>query len=228
LLIDALWFGKRACVMLYRHSKKRIIIHLSFLKREYGSQIARDLKILKKKYRFTGVVSDGGRGILTAVFKVFGHTPHQICMAHLHRDIVNAIGRFPKDERVRKLQRIANHIWLIESKEALRWWSERLQKWTSSNRDFIWEKKWDHLGNCWYVHKGVRKAVRILVSLPDTSFKFLDRPLMPKTTNELEGSIIVLSRKHKLHKGLKRERVNSFIKWFVYFYNQKLLSQRKN
>lgn len=110
LLVDALWFGKRACVMLYRHSKKKIIIHLSFLKREYGSQIAKDLKILKKKYSFTGVVSDGGKGILNAVFNVFGHIPHQICMAHLHRDIINAIGRFPKDEKVKELKRIVLNI----------------------------------------------------------------------------------------------------------------------
>jgi len=214
--------------MLYRHSKKKIIIHLSFLKREYGSQIARDLKILNRRYHFTGVVSDGGRGILNAVFTVFGHIPHQICMAHLHRDIVSAIGRFPKDERVKELKRIADHIWLIESKEALNWWRNKLQHWINKNRDFLSETKHLDTGGWWFVHKGVRKTVRILVFLPDTSFKFLDHPLMPKTTNKLEGSISNISQKHIIHKGLKRERVNSFIRWFVYFYNRKLLSQRKN
>ncbi|OGG27058.1 hypothetical protein A2960_02855 [Candidatus Gottesmanbacteria bacterium RIFCSPLOWO2_01_FULL_39_12b] len=64
--------------------------------------------------------------------------------------------------------------------------------------------------------------------LSDTSFKFPDHPLMPKTTNELEGSISVLSRKHNLHKGLKRERVKPFLSWLIYFYNRKILSQRKN
>lgn len=228
LLIDALWFGKRSCVMIYRHSKRKVIIHLSFLKREYGSQIAKDLKVLKGKYHFTAVVSDGGRGILNAVFQVFHQIPHQICMAHLHRDIINAIGRFPKDYRVKELKKIADHIWLIESKEALKWWKNRLQHWTTENKDFLNEYRHIDGVGWWYIHKGVRKAVRILISLPDTSFKFLDHPLMPKTTNELEGSISVLSRKHQLHKGLKRKRVNSFIKWFVYFYNRKILSQRRS
>lgn len=157
--------------MLYRHSKKKVIIHLSFLKREYGSQITRDLGILKKLYCFTGVVSDGGRGIVAAVFKTFGHIPHQICMAHLHRDIINAIGRFPKDERVRELKKIADHIWLIESKEALDWWKNWLQVWINKNRDFLTETKHLDTGGWWYIHKGVRKAVRVLVSLPDTSFR---------------------------------------------------------
>lgn len=192
--------------------------------KEFGSLIAKDLKELKKQYRFTGVVSDGGRGIRNAVFKVFGNIPHQICMAHLHRDIVNAIGRFPKDERVKKLKKLADHIWLIESKEALFWWQDWLGEWIQENRDFLQETRHLEDGGWWYVHKGVRKAVRILVSLPDTSFKFLNHPLMPKTTNELEGTISNISGKHLIHKGLKRERVKSFISWFIYFYNRKLIS----
>lgn len=228
LLIDGLWFGKRECLMLYRHAKRKNIIHSSFVKREFGSLIAKDLRILKKKYRFTSVVSDGGRGIRNALFKVLGHIPHQICLAHLHRDIVNAIGRYPKDDRVKQLKRLADHVFLIESKEALAWWSDRLQEWIGKNRDFLKETRHLDTGGWWFVHKGARKAVRILVSLPDTSFKFLDHPLIPKTTNELEGSISMLTQKHIIHRGLKRGRVHSFIKWFIYFYNQKILSQRKN
>jgi len=224
LLIDGLWFGKKYCLMLYRHHRRKLIIHASFVSKERGSLIAKDLKYLKTKYRFTGIVSDGATGIRNAVFSVFGAIPHQICMAHLHRDVISAIGRYPKDRRVKDLKKIADHIWLIESKEALRWWRDKLQTWIEKNRDFLNETNHLDTGGWWYIHKGVRKAVRILVSLPDTSFKFLDHPLIPKTTNELEGSISVLSRKHNLHKGLKRERVKPFLQWFIYFYNKKLLS----
>lgn len=228
LLIDGLWFGKRYCLMLYRHHKRKLIIHASFVSRERGSLIAKDLKILNNKYRFSGIVSDGGTGIGNGITAVFRNIPHQICMAHLHRDVVNAIGRFPKDRRVKELKKIADHIWLIESKEALIWWKDKLQNWIVKNKDFLTESKHLDTGSWWYIHKGVRKATRILVSLPETSFKFLNHPLMPKTTNELEGTISVLSRKHNIHKGLKRERIKPFLQWFIYFYNRKILSQRKN
>lgn len=196
--------------------------------KEYGTLIAKDLLLLKEKgYRFTGVVSDGGTGVRKAVFKVLGHIPHQICLAHLHRDVINALGRFPKDERTKELKRLADHLWLIESKEALKWWEGELQNWVNKNKSFLNETQHLEKGGWWFIHKGVRKAVRILVSIPDTSFKFLDRPLMPKTTNAIEGSISVLSRKEDLHKGLKRENLKSFLNWFIYFYNRRLLSQRK-
>lgn len=213
--------------MLYRYSKSKLILHASFLKREYGSLIAKDLKILRSKYRFTCVVSDGGTGIKKAVFKAFGNIPHQICMAHTHRQAANSIGRHPKDIRVKKLKKLADHIWLIESKEALRWWKNKLQEWINNNRDYLLEYRRDEEGKWWYIHKGVRKAVRVLVSAPDYCFTFLDHPLMPKTTNELEAQFGVLSIKHIIHRGLKRERVQAFLKWFIYFYNRNLLSQRK-
>jgi len=215
--------------MFYRQAKQKTLLFLSFLSKEFGSLIAKDLRHLKKNgYRFTCCVSDGGTGIKNAILRVYGNIPHQICMAHIHRQAINSIGRFPKDERVRKLKKIADHIWLIESKEALRWWTEKLQDWIKVNRDFLHETKHLENGGWWYIHKSVRKCVRILVSAPDNCFIFLDHPLVPKTTNELEAQLGIISIKHLIHRGLKRERIQSFLKWFVYFYNKKLLSQRKS
>lgn len=227
LLIDGLWFTKRFVLMAYRQSKTLVLLHVLVMGNERGSRIAKDLRILEKCYHFTGIVSDGGTGIRNAVITVFGHIPHQICLAHMHRDIVAALGRYPKDERVRDLKRLADHIWLIESKRALKWWSNQVSAWYKENRDFVHEKRWDDQGNCWYIHKGTRRALRILVSLPYTSFKFLDHPLMSKTTNELEAQFGHLGKRWLAHRGLKQERWEQFMRWFVYFYNQKKLSQRK-
>lgn len=228
LLIDGLWFGRWFVLMVYRQSKNLTILRIAVAGKEVATKIVKDLKWLKTLYRFSGIVSDGGTGIRKAVWEVFPHVPHQICMAHLHRDIVNAIGRHPKDKRVKKLKRIADHIWLIESKEALTWWKNKLRCWINANSDFLREYHRDEENHWWYIHTGVRKAVRILVSLPDTSFAFLDHPLMPKTTNELEGQFNHLAHRWLSHRGLKKERWEIFMMWFVYFYNQEKLSSRKS
>ena len=228
LLVDGLWFGKRFCLMVYRQSKLKLLLYASFMAKEYGSLISKDLEKFKKKgYHFTGVVSDGGTGVRKAVFKTFGHIPHQICLAHTHRQAVNSLGRCPKDNRVKELKKLADHLWLIESKEALKWWKGKLQAWINSNREFTREYRRDDQGHWWYIHKGVRKALRTLVSAPDFCFKFLDHPLMPKTTNEIEGQFSAISKKSLVHIGLKREKIQSFLKWFIYFYNKRILSYRK-
>lgn len=228
LLIDGLWFGKWFVLMVYRQSKTLIILHIAIAGREAGTKIKKDLEhVLLLGYHFTGIVSDGGTGILKAINIVFPHISHQICLAHMHRDIIASIGRYPKDIRVRDLKILSDHIWLIESREALNWWKSKVSIWIKQNINFIKERRYDQDWNWWYVHKGVRRAISILKVLPYTSFKFLDHPLMPKTTNELEAQFGHLGKRFLAHRGLKRERWEDFLKWFVYFYNQGKLSNSK-
>lgn len=78
------------------------------------------------------------------------------------------------------------------------------------------------------IHKGVRKAARILSKAPKTSFVFLNHPLMPKTTNEIEAQFGHLEKRWLAHRGMKRERWNNFLSWFVYFYNQEKLASSKS
>lgn len=225
LLIDGLWLKRGFVLMAYRQSRNLTILHISVVGREVASKIAKDLRVLLALgYRFTGVVSDGGTGIVKAVSDAFSHIPHQICLAHMHRDIIAAIGRYPKSERIKDLKQLADHVWLIESKEALRWWKVEVEKWMKAHNDFVKERKYDLDYNWWYIHKGVRRAVSILKSIPETSFKFLDFPLMPKTTNELEASFGHLGKRWLAHRGLKKEKWENFMRWFVYFYNEDKLS----
>lgn len=227
LLIDGLWFGRWFVLMVYRQSGNLTILHISTMGREAATRIEKDLRKIQKSYLFTGIVSDGGTGIVSAVSEVFPYTPHQICLAHLHRGIIAAIGRYSRDYRIQELKRIADHVWLIESKEALKWWKEILNDWIKRNNSFLKEKRYDLDYNWWHIHKGARKAVATLLELPKTSFKFLDYPLMPKTTNEIEAQFGHLGKRWLAHRGLKKDRWEYFLKWFVYFYNQEKLSQKK-
>lgn len=227
LLIDGLWFGRWFVLMVYRQSKNLTILKIAVSGKEAATKISRDLRVLKSLYHFSGIVSDGATGIKRAVYEVFRFTPHQICLAHMHRAVVNAMGRHPKDYRVKELKVLADHVWLIESKAALKWWTGELKHWVRVNRSFLNEYRRDEERHWWYIHSGVRKAARILLTLPDISFKFLNYPLMPKTTNELEGQFNHLAHRWLAHRGLKRERWEKFMLWFVYFYNQEKLSQRK-
>lgn len=229
LLIDGLWFGRWYVMMVYRQSKNLTILHISVAGKEVASKISKDLKyLLSLGYRFTGLVSDGGTGVLKAIDEIFPHAPHQVCLAHMHRRVVASLGRYPRDFRIQKLKRLADHVWLIESKEALRWWKNRLKEWQGENWRFLLEINRDKSGRWWYIHKGARRAFRILKQLPLISFSFLDHPLIPKTTNELEAQFGHLAKRWLSHRGLKKERWENFMKWFVYFYNQTKLSYKRN
>jgi hypothetical protein len=228
LLIDGLWFTRLFVLMVYRQSGNLFLLRIAVYHREVNTQIKKDLRWLKETgYRFTGIVSDGATGIVKAVGDIFPHAPHQLCLAHLHRDCINALGKYPKDTRVKQLKKLADHVWLIESKEALRWWEREVKQWIQRHHLFLKEKRYDTEGNWWYIHKGARRAVHILQDLPRTSFHFLEHPTMPKTTNELEAQFGHVGHRWLAHRGMKREKWVQFLKWFVYFYNEEKLSQRK-
>lgn len=228
LLIDGLWFTRYFVLMVYRQSGNLFLLRIAAYHREVNTQIKKDLVWIRENgYWFTGVVSDGGTGIVKAVSDVFLHAPHQLCLAHKDRDIAAALGKNPHDERVKELKALADHIWRIESKEALRWWEEQVKHWVKSHNSFLKEKRFDLAYNWWYIHKGVRRAVHILKYLPETSFHFLDHPLMPKTTNEIEAQFGHIGKRWLAHRGMKQERWIQFLKWFTYFYNQDKLADKK-
>jgi hypothetical protein len=226
LLVDGLWLKKWYVMMVYRRSKDLTILHLSVAGKEAKSCIMQDLEQIKKKgFIFTGIVSDGGRGVVSAIKEVFPHVLHQICMAHMHREATNVLGIYPKDLRIKKLKKLADHMWLIESRKALAWWEKQVHQWMTSNREYLREYRQDTTGKWWYIHKGPRKTLRILKKVPQTSFAFLSQPLMPKTTNEIEATFNHLEKRWLAHRGLKTERWESFMKWFVYFYNLHKLTE---
>ena len=228
LLIDGLWFGRWFVLMVYRQHKDLTILRISSMGKEVSSKIQKDLLWIDQHYTFTGIVSDGGTGIVAAVQEVFPHTPHQHCLVHLHRDATNGLGKHPKDPRTQKLKTLADHLFLIESKEALSWWKQYVHIWITTYWNFLHEYRRDDKGHWWYIHKGARKTVRILSKAPKTSFVFLNHPTMPKTTNEIEAQFGHLEKRWLAHRGLKRERWNTFLTWFVYFYNQEKLASSKS
>lgn len=229
LIYDAIWFGKKFCLICYRIYQDPLIIHHSIRKTERSSQISRDLAVIKDKgYQIDGMVTDGGKGVVTAAGKVFPHTPHQICLAHMHRQATVGLGRHPKDHRSQRLRQLADHLFLIESKAALKWWLNELQVWGRVNRDYLSEKGHDEYeGRSWFKHRNARKTLRILLSASQYSFTFLKHPLMPKTTNGIEGIFSNLRIKWQIHKGLKPHRWPNFLSWFIYFRNQQILADRK-
>lgn len=226
LLIDGLWFGRWFVLLVYRQSGTLYLLHISIAGREASTKIAKDLRHIKDnlKYKFTAAVTDGGTSVCSAVSEVYPHMPHQVCLAHMHRQIVNALGRYSKDSRITELIGLANHIWFIESHEALNYWEDNVKEWFFKNLNFLKETRTDETGRRWFVHKGVRKAIKIMAKLPKTSFKFLDHPTMPKTTNEIEATFGHIGQRWLRHRGLKKTRWESFLKWFTYYYNQKILA----
>ena len=133
------------------------------MKREYGSYIAEDLLEIKYMgYRFYGIVSDGGKGVRTGVNEVYKFKPHQICLAHVTRNAAKSIGKRSKEERIQELRRLIYDMWKIENEEALYYWYSKVLTWEKRNIQYLRERRYDNTGRKWFVHRGARKAIRLI------------------------------------------------------------------
>jgi hypothetical protein len=228
LIYDAVWFGKRFCLLCYRVYGEPYIIYHRLGKTEHSAQIKRDLETIQAQgYIFDGIVSDGQTGFIRAVKSVYPFTPHQICLAHGSREAGLGLGHRPAYPSLQTLKLLVDHLFLIESKEALGWWVSKVKQWHDCERDYLNEYTHDQVtGKWWYKHRNARKTIRVLLKLAKTSFRFLDDPLIPKTTNGIEGIFTNLRIKWQIHRGLKRKRWGHFLQWFIYFRNQQILADR--
>ena len=52
-------------------------------------------------------------------------------------------------------------------------------------------------------------------------FKFIDHPDIPKTSNALESFFGHLKDNLRIHRGLSFEHQQAFVKWYLYFNNEK-------
>ena len=94
--------------------------------------------------------------------------------------------------------------------------SARRKEISKSNR-FIWFKKWV-LG---------KMTVEDIAEISGYSsrhchlFEFIKHPGLPKTTNALESFFGHIKDQLRLHRGLSETRVDNFIKWYLYFNDEK-------
>ena len=52
-------------------------------------------------------------------------------------------------------------------------------------------------------------------------FQYIDNPGLPRPTNSLEAFFGHVKDQLRLHRGLSETRVDNFIKWYLYFNDEK-------
>ena len=85
-------------------------------------------------------------------------------------------------------------------------------------------RTWD--GSKWseektYTHDNVRRAYIHLHRAIPNMFKYIDEPDVPNNTNSLESFFGHLKDNLRIHRGLSPEHQDNFIKWYLYFADEK-------
>ncbi len=223
LLIDGIYFINGLCLILYYDYDIQYVQLYRETNKEKLKEIKEDLQNLKHLGADVYSVNcDGHSAILKAVAKVYPNAVIQRCLVHIKRQVQNYLSTKPKLELAKELLIISQKITCIRSIEEANYWLVELHDWHEKNKDFVNEKTINEISRrWWYKHKNLHLATTHLINAIPNLFCYLNDPEIPYTSNQVEGYFSHLKEKLTLHRGLRFESKRNFIRWYIYFKNQR-------
>jgi len=214
VMIDWTWISKDICLIIYYEYVTKKIIRFGFYDWEKYEYIKNDLEVLKNefKYKIECFVVDWGKQIKKAIEFIYPNSKIQRCLTHIHRQIDNFIWRNPKHESWKELQKIVTFK-NFENKDLF---IKKFNNWSEKWADYLWEKSYSKNNNWWYKHKKIRACKSHIKNWIPYMFFYLKDDNIKRSSNDLEWLNWVISDQIYNHRGLRKDRLISFISLLIY------------
>jgi len=196
---------------------------IRFTDGEHFGEIKEDLdNLIKLGVHIESITTDGHKSILKAIKKSLPDVLVQRCLVHIQRMCLLWLTRFPKHIAGIELRHSVLQLLRIKTNNDRIHWTKELLLWHDCHKVYLQEKTINEkTGKYWYKHKLIRRSYLTIKRALPNMFHYLSNPLIPKTTNGIEGFFSHLKNHLDLHRGLTVEHRIDFIKWYVYLSNDK-------
>lgn len=223
VLIDGTWLGDRCCLVVYRDSVSKSTVYYRFAEEENEHEMIKDLQAFKTmRLHISSFTTEGGNDIIRAIKYVYPHTSRQRCVVHIERECLTWLTQHPRTSAGILLRRIVCKISHIKTSNDRLYWIKELNRWHEDYEEFIRQKSVNkETGEMTYTHDNIRRAYTHLHRAIPDMFKYIDEPDGPNNTNSLESFFGHLKDNLRIHRGLSREHQKNFIKWYLYFADEK-------
>jgi hypothetical protein len=223
LIIDGTYFNNNLCLILYRDNTIKFTQLYRFSDGERYDELKEDLQnLLILGVQIESITCDGHRALLRAIKTVCPEVTLQRCVIHVQRMCRIWLSGKPKSIAGQELRKIISTIHWIKTKQQLSYWLLDLAKWDARFNEFVHEKTVNPItGKYWFKHKLLKRSFSVIKSALPNLFHYLDNPRIPKSTNGLESFFGHLKTNLKVHRGLSNQNRKSFLRWYLYFKNQR-------
>lgn len=220
--MDATYFEK-FCIVCYQDNQDGYTQLIRFTDGEHYTEIKEDLdNLLKLGVQIESITTDGHKSILKAIKKSLPVALVQRCLVHIQRMCLIWLTRYPKHEPARELRKIVLMLLKIKTQNDQIYWMKILESWYLKHKDYLMEKTYHPItGRYWFTHKLVRRSYYTIKRALPNMFHYLSNSNIPSTTNGIEGFFSHLKNHLDLHRGLTLKHRIDFIKWYMFFSNEK-------
>jgi Transposase, Mutator family len=220
--MDGTYF-KQFCLISYQDHHSNYTQLIRFSDEERYEEIKEDLQnLLRLGLKIESITVDGQKGTLRAIREVLAETKIQRCLVHIQRQSLIWLTNSPKHESAKELRKIVLLISKISTHNDKIAWLRQFKQWEIAHKSYYQQKSFNsETDRYWYTHKLLRRTFIYIKSAIPNMFHFLDDEAIPKTTNGIEGFFSHLKNHLDIHRGLTTEHRKNFIKWYIFFSNEK-------
>lgn len=217
LMFDGTYFRHQNCLVVLMDTKKNQVIANSYCDREnYHSSLRLFTGLKSSGLDPKAITIDGNPSVIRALKQVWPNTVLQRCLAHIQRQGLSWLRRYPKLESAKQLRYILLKVTGIVNDQ---------QKLLFLSLFKNWEKEFGKqvcaLPSTDKVYSDLQRTRSLLIhALPDMFYYLTDRSIA-STTNRLEGYFSQLKQSYRRHNGLSKEHRKNYLTWYVYFKNQR-------
>jgi hypothetical protein len=155
---------------------------------------------------------DGNPNLTNTLRSLWPGVTVQRCLIHIQRQGLVWCRNVPKTTYARKLRRIFLKVTKIRTKEERDTFLKLIGEWENKYGSQI-----RYRPETGYVFSDIKRARSMLLrALPDM-FHYLDDPLIPISTNSLEGYFSRLKSHYRQHRGLSGRKRNKYFQWYFYY-----------
>lgn len=211
LQFDGSYFKHENCLMVLMDNRTgKVIAHQYRIRENYESACQIFKSMADHGLQPKAITIDGNTSVIRALKDVWPDIIVQRCIAHIQRQGLSWLRRYPKQEASKDLRKTL--LTLTDVKD------ER------GKQAFIkvvlhWEKQYGRMVLSLPSKDKVygdlqRTRSLILHALPDM-FHYLEDPCIASTTNKLEGYFSRLKEIYRKHRGLSKKHRQNYFAWYV-------------
>ncbi len=222
LRMDATYFSK-FCLVAYQDNFDGYIQLIRFTDDERYEEIREDLNnLILLGVQLESITTDGHKSVLKAIKKAVPDVLVQRCLVHIQRMCLIWLTRYPKHSSGVELRKLVLQLLKIKTENDKLFWKNEIELWYKRHQEYLSEKTYnEETGRYWYKHKLVRRSYFTIKRALPNMFHYLQNTNIPNTTNGIEGYFSHLKNHLDLHRGLTLKNRINFIKWYIYFSNEK-------
>lgn len=216
LIFDGTYFQHQNCFLLLLDALTGLAADYRYRVREnYANacEIFNNAKIQGSKP--IAITVDGNTSVTRALKKVWPDIIIQRCLAHIQRQGLSWIRRFPKSEPAKELRKVYLTIFYIKDYESRDRFIHSFQQ---------WEKQYGSLVKSLpakdKVCSDLQRARSLIIHAQSNMFHFLDNSNIPSTTNMLEGYFSNIKGRYKQHRGLSKTNRPKYLFWYIFLKNK--------